>query len=340
MSSTAPANSGATPRIVITPGDPAGIGPDLAVMLAGRALPAAVAAIADPALLAERCAALGRRLRIVELDSAAAARATPAGVLQVVPVATAVPVRPGRADPRNAAYVLSCLDRALAACRSGDAAGMVTGPVNKAVINDGGVAFSGHTEYLAAALDAPLPVMLLVADTLRVALLTTHVPLRQVPDLVTRERVLQVTQILHRDLVSRFGLVAPRIALLGLNPHAGEGGHLGREELEVLAPAVAALRERGMDVHGPLPGDTAFNAGQRQSFDAFLACYHDQGLAPLKALSFGAAVNVTLGLPLLRTSVDHGTAFELAGSGRADPASLEAALELAITLAGRTSRAA
>ena len=335
MSSIATQNNPPTLRIALTPGEPAGIGPDLALALAQDSLPAAVVYFADPAVLAARAQALGVAVDIVELDEPQAATAQQGGIMQVVAVRCAADVRPGVLDVRNATYVLACLDRAVAACAEGALDALVTGPVQKSIINDAGRPFSGHTEYLAERLGAPLPVMMLVAGELRVVLLTTHVALRDVPDLVTSELIDSVATITARELRSRFGLADARLCLCGLNPHAGEHGHLGREEIDVIAPAVAKLRARGIAIDGPVPADTAFTREHRSNYAAIIALYHDQGLAALKAVSFGDAVNVTLGLPIVRTSVDHGTALALAGCGGADPGSLRKALELACTLAAR-----
>jgi 4-hydroxythreonine-4-phosphate dehydrogenase len=245
----------------------------------------------------------------------------------------AAPCQPGRLDPANAAYVLALLDRAIAGCKCGEFAGMVTAPVHKGIICDAGVPFSGHTEYLAEATGTSRVVMMLVGGGLRVALATTHLPLAEVPRALTQAVLTETLEILHRDLVARFGLARPRILVAGLNPHAGEGGHMGREEIEVIAPVLEALRARGMVLAGPLPADTLFVPHSLAQGDAVLAMYHDQGLPVLKHASFGGGVNVTLGLPIVRTSVDHGTALDLAGSGRADPGSLFAAVELATQLA-------
>lgn len=332
------------PRILLTAGEPAGIGPDLLVQLAGEDWPAELVAVADPELLRQRAAQLGRTLvlRLAELD--AAPQAHRAGTLRVLPQPLAAPAAAGRLDPRNARQVLACLDAAVTLCTDGRAAAMVTAPVHKAVINDAGIAFTGHTEYLAAATGAPLPVMLLVAPEarprpLRVALVTTHLPLRAVPDAIDGARINAVLDILDHDLRQRFGIPRPRILVSGLNPHAGEEGHLGREELSIIIPALDAARARGLAVEGPLPADTLFTPPPLARADAVLAMYHDQGLAVLKHVGFGSAVNVTLGLPLIRTSVDHGTALDLAGSGRADAGSLRAALRMAIDLAARNPAA-
>ncbi len=324
----------AVPRILITPGEPAGIGPDLVCAIAQQAWPAELVAIADAGLLRDRAAQLGLPLQLLPIDLAAAPRPLAAGQLGLLQTPLAIAAQPARLDARNAAYVLETLRRAANACLDGRAGALVTGPVQKSLINDAGIAFSGHTEFLAARCGGALPVMMLVAERLRVALLTTHLPLRAVADAVTGERLLATLTILDADLRGRFGIARPRILVCGLNPHAGESGHLGREEIEVMAPTLASARAAGIDARGPLPADTLFTPKYLDHADAVLAMYHDQGLPVLKYAGFGEAVNVTLGLPILRTSVDHGTALDLAGSGRADPGSLRAALALAIHLAG------
>lgn len=320
-------------RIALTPGEPAGIGPDLCVQLSRSPAPAARVVIADPELLQSRAERLGLALELREFDPAAPPEPDPPGRLTVLPVRLAAPVSPGRPDPANAPYVLDCLDRAVAACLAGDCAALVTGPVQKSVINAAGIAFSGHTEYLAERAGGGHPVMMLTCPGLRVALATTHLPLREVPDALTPARLEQVIRILDRDLRARYRIRAPRILVLGLNPHAGENGHLGREEIEVISPVLERLRAAGLRLEGPLPADTAFTPRRLEAADAVLAMYHDQGLPVLKHRGFGRAVNVTLGLPLIRTSVDHGTALDLAGTGRADPGSLRAALDEALVLA-------
>lgn len=328
-----------TARIVLTPGEPAGIGPDLAVALASRDWPFEIVAVADPDLLAARARALGATLAVEPWRGGARPAPSAAGRLRVAAVPLRVPARPGRLDPANAAYVLETLRRACEGCRSGEFAALVTAPVHKGVINDAGIPFSGHTEFLAALTGAPRPVMMLVAGTLRVALVTTHLPLRAVPDAITRDAVEETVRIVHGALAGEFGVAAPRIAVLGLNPHAGESGHLGTEERDVVEPALAALRAAGIAAAGPLPADSAFTRASLAGFDAVVAMYHDQGLPVLKHAGFGEAVNVTLGLPIVRTSVDHGTALELAGTGRADAGSLVAALGLAAELAARRAGA-
>ncbi len=321
------------PSIVVTSGEPAGIGPDLCVMLASHDLDARIAVLADPDLLAARANLLGRSIEITIVDDEAGAPPHRRGVLAVVPVHTRAEPVPGELDAANAPYVLELLRRGCDACLSGAADALVTAPVQKSVIARSGVQFSGHTEYLAERTGTPLPVMLLASDTLRVALATTHLPLAAVPAAITAERIERTCEIVHRDLRGRFGLASPRILVLGLNPHAGEQGTLGTEERDVIEPAVERLKRRGIEVLGPVSADTAFTPESLERCDVVLAMYHDQGLAPLKALAFGDVVNVTLGLPIIRTSVDHGTALALAGTGRARPGSLLAALRVGRELA-------
>ena len=324
----------AQPVFALTPGEPAGIGPDLCLLLAGQAQPHPLVAIASPALLGER--ALQRALN-VELIPVGPDQwpeeAAPAGSLYVWDTPLRAPVTAGQLDAANAAYVLETLTRAGQGCLAGDFAGMITAPVHKGVINDAGIAFSGHTEFLADLTGTEQVVMMLATRGLRVALVTTHLPLRDVAEAITAERLTRVTRILHADLRDKFGIAQPRILVCGLNPHAGEGGHLGREEIEVIEPTLEQLRAEGIDLIGPLPADTLFTPKHLEQCDAVLAMYHDQGLPVLKYKGFGAAVNVTLGLPIIRTSVDHGTALDLAGSGRIDSGSLAVALETAYQMA-------
>jgi len=322
-------------RLFLTPGEPAGIGPDLAVLVAQQRLPAQLVAVADPDLLRERARRLRRRLEIVPLAPDTPRAPHRPGRLWVVPAALHAPARPGTLNPANAPYVLETLERAVRLCREQPRSALVTGPVHKGVINDAGIAFSGHTEYLAALTATPLPVMMLATDRLRVALATTHLALRDVPAALTRERVTAVLRVLARDLAARFGIRRPRILVAGVNPHAGEGGYLGREEIEVLEPVLASLRAEGLRLTGPLPADTLFTPALLAQADAVLAMYHDQGLPVLKYAGFGKAVNVTLGLPIVRTSVDHGTALEIAGTAKADAGSLLAAIGMAAELAAR-----
>jgi 4-hydroxythreonine-4-phosphate dehydrogenase len=321
----------ALPAIALTVGEPAGIGPELCLAIAAQPWAARLVAVGPLEYLRDVAARVEPR---VTLRAVTAPDAHRAGELQVIDVPLAAPVTPGRPDPRNVPAVLEMLERAARGCLEHEFDAMVTAPVHKAVINEAGHPFSGHTEFLAG-LSGGTPVMLLAAGTLRVALATTHLPLAQVPAAITQQRVETVLRVLHSDLCARFGIVAPRILVAGLNPHAGEGGHLGNEEILVIRPVVERLRAEGLALAGPLPADTLFTPERLAGADAVLAMYHDQGLPVLKYAGFGRAVNITLGLPLLRTSVDHGTALDIAGTGRADPGSLIAALEQAIELAGR-----
>ena len=320
------------PRIVVTTGEPAGIGPDLALAAALRDWPCELVFAGDPGLLAARAAALSLKITIAEWGGDAAPAPHRAGTMAMLSLPLARPATPGRLDPANARYVLDLLDAAMDGCIEGHFAAMVTAPVQKSTINEAGIAFTGHTEYLAARSGAAWPVMLLVAGNLRVALATTHLPLAEVARHVTRESLERTLDVLDGGLRTRFRLPAPRILVCGLNPHAGEAGHLGREEIEVIGPVVAAARAHGMAVTGPVPADTAFTPASLARCDAVLAMYHDQGLPVLKHAGFGRAVNVTLGLPFCRTSVDHGTALDIAATGRAEPGSLFAAIELAMQL--------
>jgi 4-hydroxythreonine-4-phosphate dehydrogenase len=326
------------PRIILTSGEPAGIGPDLCIALAARSWPCDLIVAADRQLIEARARALHASVQISVVENLAARVPQQPGTLRVLHVPTNTPVMAGRLDKSNVRYVLNLLDTALDGCLRGDFDAMVTAPVQKSIINDAGVPFSGHTEYLAERSGAPLPVMMLVAGTLRVALATTHLPLSAVSAAITPERLEQVLRILDHDLRERFHIQNPCILVCGLNPHAGESGHLGREEIEVIAPAIAAARAQGLRLTGPAPADTAFTPHMLEHTDAVLAMFHDQGLPVLKYAGFGNAVNVTLGLPVIRTSVDHGTALDLAGAGSADPGSLIAALELALQMVGRSDQ--
>ena len=317
--------------LLITAGEPAGIGPELCVRLALEQ-PQHVL-VADSGLLQDTLESLNSDARLEPWLPGSDFEAAK-GVIYHRPVAISQVSKPGQLNPANARYVLDCLDVAADCIRAGQAAGMVTAPVHKGVINDAGITFSGHTEYLAALAGVPKVVMLLVADSLRVALATTHLPLSKVPQSIRPERLIETLRILAGDLERRFQLDRPSIAVLGLNPHAGEGGHLGREEIEVIAPVIEKLKREGLNLHGPLPADTTFVPKHVQHYDAVLAMYHDQGLPVLKYAGFGHAVNVTLGLPFVRTSVDHGTALDIAGRGQADPGSLFAAVELAGRMVG------
>ncbi len=316
-------------RLALTPGEPAGLGPDLCLRIALRDWGSELVAVADPRLLAERAATLGLAVALRPWDPAAAPSPHRAGTLKVLSVAElAVPVHPGRLDKANAAYVVKTLRAACDGCLTGLFDALVTGPVHKGVINDAGVPFSGHTELLAARCGAD-PVMMLATPGLRVALTTTHLPLSGVCQAITPEVLTRVLRTLDRDLRGRFGIPRPRILVCGLNPHAGEGGHLGREEIEIISPTLDLLRAEGLDLTGPVPADTAFVPPRLAQADVVLAMYHDQGLPVLKHLGFGRAVNLTLGLPIIRTSVDHGTALDLAGTGQGDTGSLEAAIAYA-----------
>ncbi|MDZ7750505.1 MAG: 4-hydroxythreonine-4-phosphate dehydrogenase PdxA [Gammaproteobacteria bacterium] len=320
--------------VVFTPGEPAGIGPDLALMMARDGSDVPWVAIADPDLMAARARRLDIPVEVLVHDAAEPPPPTRPGVLRVVPVPCPVPVVPGHLDPRNGAYVLETLAQAVDGCLAGDFAALVTGPVHKGNINESGVAFTGHTEFLAARCGVPQVVMMLVGGNLRVALVTTHLPLAEVPRHITPERLEAVVRILVAELGKRCRLPHPAVRVLGLNPHAGEGGHLGMEEIEVIEPVLNRLRAEGMRLEGPVPADTAFTPAGLADVDVVLAMYHDQGLPVLKHVGFGAAVNVTLGLPFVRTSVDHGTALALAGSGHIDDGSLKAAMALAASLSG------
>lgn len=320
------------PTIAITTGEPAGVGPEICAMLVRHVLPARIVLLGDRGLIESRARAAGVAAAFAAYDPS---RAPAAGALEVLQVPLRATSRAGRLDRANSAYVLQLLDRALSGCIDGEFAAMVTAPVHKGVINDAGIAFTGHTEYLAAKTHTPRVVMMLAGAGLRVALATTHLPLANVPAAITCSDLEATIRILHADLVRKFGIAQPRILVAGLNPHAGEGGHLGREEIEVIAPVLEKLRQEAIDLVGPLPADTLFTRGVLAGSDAQLAMYHDQGLAVLKYAAFEEGVNVTLGLPIVRTSVDHGTALDLAGTGRADPRSLYAAVDLAIDLAQR-----
>jgi 4-hydroxythreonine-4-phosphate dehydrogenase len=322
-----------TPRIVITSGEPAGIGPDACVNLAQRDWEAELVVAADTELLAATAESLGLPLTLERYDATRPVKPHRSGTFQVLHIPTRCPVVPGRLDVGNAAYVIEMLDRACDGCSNGEFAAMVTAPVQKSTLMDAGYRFSGHTEYLAERTRAALPVMLLINDQLRVALVTTHLALSDVPRAITRDRLRATLRIVNMDLERHFSLQPPRIAVLGLNPHAGEAGHLGREELDIIEPVIAELRAEGMNLQGPIPADTAFTPRFLKSVDAILAMYHDQGLPVIKHVGFGNAVNLTLGLPILRTSVDHGTALSLARTGKDDAGSLSAAVALAIDLA-------
>jgi len=316
------------PIIALTPGEPAGIGPEVAIAFAQQAPDCDLVLIADLAMLTARAAQLNLAFNARPWSG----RGNDIPAVYVLPIATSHPVKAGRLDPANSPYVIDCLRRAVQGCRRHEFDALVTGPVHKGVINDAGIPFTGHTEFLAAESGTAQVVMMLAAPGLRVALATTHLPLSEVSRAITREHLTGVLRILHADLRAKFGVSDPQILVCGLNPHAGEGGHLGREEIEVIEPVLAALRAEGFKLHGPVPADTAFIPASLVGVDAVLAMYHDQGLPVLKAHDFAHAINITLGLPFVRTSVDHGTALELAGSGRADASSLRAAVAAALNM--------
>ncbi len=333
------------PVIAVTSGEPAGIGPDICLRLAGRSGEARLVILGDRGLLAERAASLGLDIDFADfcpeipVDRSKPASAPARPVLEVLHLPLAVPAIPGQLNPANGAYVLALLDRALAGCQSGEFAAMATAPVHKGVINAAGVHFTGHTEYLAEHTGTPLVVMMLAGNTgrgpLRVALATTHLPLKEVPAAITVDTLEKTLRIVHTDLRRKYGIEQPRILVAGLNPHAGEGGYLGMEEIEVITPVLEKLRAEGLQLSGPYPADTMFTPPILAQGDAVLAMYHDQGLTALKYATFGQGINVTLGLPIIRTSVDHGTALDLAGSGRADPGSLYEAVAEATRMAAR-----
>ncbi|CNK11893.1 4-hydroxythreonine-4-phosphate dehydrogenase [Yersinia mollaretii] len=319
-------------RIVITPGEPAGVGPDLVVALAQQDWPVELVVCADPALLLARANQLNLPLQLREYQPDQPALAQQAATLTILPVRTAAEVTAGQLDVNNSHYVVETLAKACDGAISGEFAALVTGPVQKSIINDAGIPFIGHTEFFADRSHCPRVVMMLATEELRVALATTHLPLLAVPGAITQGSLHEVITILDSDLKTKFGIKQPQIYVCGLNPHAGEGGHMGHEEIDTIIPALDALRQQGVNLIGPLPADTLFQPKYLQHADAVLAMYHDQGLPVLKYQGFGRAVNITLGLPFIRTSVDHGTALELAATGSADVGSFITALNLAIKM--------
>ncbi|MEQ1620529.1 MAG: 4-hydroxythreonine-4-phosphate dehydrogenase PdxA [Methylococcales bacterium] len=329
-------SSSSVRRIALTPGEPGGIGPDLSLQLAQEALPCEVVTIASPHLLQQRAEQLGLSVQIKAFDASLPASPQTAGTMTVLPIELLEPVISGQLNVANSRYVLKSLTKAVKGCLDGLFDGMVTGPVHKGVINDAGFAFSGHTEFIAE-MTGGHPVMMLATPGLRVALVTTHLPLSDVSGAITHARLRAVINTLDRDLRIRFGIEKPAILVCGLNPHAGEGGHLGREEIEIIEPVLESFRKQGVNLIGPLPADTLFTPKYLESADAVLAMYHDQGLPVLKYKGFGQAVNITLGLPIVRTSVDHGTALDLAGTGRASISSLQYALQTALTMTSSTN---
>ena len=319
-------------RVVITPGEPAGIGPDLAIQLAQRDWPLELVVCADASLLTERAKLLGLPLTLLPYAPEQPAKPQRAGTLTLLPVALHAPVTPGELNVENGRYVVETLARACDGCLNGEFSALVTGPVHKGIINDAGIPFTGHTEFFEERSGAAKVVMMLATEELRVALATTHLPLKAVSDAITPDLLREVITILHDDLRNKFGLAEPHVLVCGLNPHAGEGGHMGTEEIDTIIPVLEEMRAKGMNLSGPLPADTLFQPKYLDHADAVLAMYHDQGLPVLKYQGFGRGVNITLGLPFIRTSVDHGTALELAGLGKADVGSFITALNLAIKM--------
>lgn len=319
-------------RVVITPGEPAGVGPDLVIALAQQAWPAELVVCADPALLLERAALLQLPLTLREYQPDIPAQQQAEKTLTILPIKLHSKALPGQLDVNNGAYVVETLARACDGCLRGEFAALITGPVHKGIINDAGVPFTGHTEFFAERSHRDRVVMMLATEELRVALATTHLPLLDVPAAITPQTLTEVITILNHDLRTKFGIDEPQIYVCGLNPHAGEGGHMGREEIDVIIPTLESLRQQGIHLIGPLPADTLFQPKYLEHADAVLAMYHDQGLPVLKYQGFGRAVNITLGLPFIRTSVDHGTALDLAATGIADVGSFRTALNLAIKM--------
>ncbi|WP_272536545.1 MULTISPECIES: 4-hydroxythreonine-4-phosphate dehydrogenase PdxA [unclassified Providencia] len=323
--------------IVITPGEPAGVGPDLLIQLAQQQWPVELVACADPDLLLQRAKALNLPLTLTEYSPNSINEVQPAGHLSVLPVHLATPAKAGVLNVDNGQYVVESLAKACDGCLNGEFSALVTGPVHKGIINDAGMSFSGHTEFFAQRSGCERVVMMLATEELRVALATTHLPLKDVSAAITQQSLHEVITILHHDLQTKFGIKKPAIYVCGLNPHAGEGGHMGTEEIDTIEPALESLRTKGINLIGPLPADTLFQAKYLDHADAVLAMYHDQGLPVLKYQGFGRAVNITLGLPFIRTSVDHGTALELAGTGHADAGSFITALKLAIQMTSKNT---
>lgn len=320
-------------RLAVTPGEPAGIGPELLIQAVQQGCDHELVAFADPDLLQQRANLLRLPLKLKIFDPHRSPTPLLPGELHIKPITLSKPSFPGILDVDNANYVLACLDAAIDVCKDTQCAGLITGPVQKSIINDAGIAFSGHTEYLAQKTSTDTVVMMLATEKMRVALATTHLPLRKVSDAISSDLLHKVIKILSNDLKTKFALEQPKILVCGLNPHAGEGGHLGSEETEIISPAINYFKTQGLDLIGPLPADTLFTEKHLKSADAILAMYHDQGLPVLKHSGFGRAANITLGLPIIRTSVDHGTALDLAGKGIADCGSFEVAISMATQMA-------
>lgn len=320
------------PRILLTSGEPAGVGPDVLIQAIQQDWPADIIAIGDPELFASRARLLGLNLEVVECDLTADKAAHKSGHLRVFPIKLEADVIPGQLEMANSAYVIDTLHTAANACLYGQADAIATAPVQKSIINQAGIDFSGHTEFFAEISSTPQTVMMFVIDNIRAALVTTHMPLLDVSKHITREKLVSVMKVLHSDLIKYFDIKDPTILVTGLNPHAGESGHLGTEEVEIISPILAELREQGVKVAGPVPADTAFLPDVIKQHDAILGMYHDQVLPVIKHIGFDKAVNVTLGLPFIRTSVDHGTALDIAGTGKSNPGSMIAAIQLAIEM--------
>lgn len=320
------------PRILITPGEPAGVGPDIVVQLAQHAWPAELVVITDPEMLLARAKQLDLPLTLSEASLTKSTIAHVPNTLKVIPLKLSVPSVPGKLNVANASFVMECLSLATDLCLKNKANALVTGPVQKSVMNEAGIAFTGHTEFLATRCQVSDVVMLFVVDSLKVALVTTHLALSQVPTAITQKKIIKTTRLLNDGLKNTFNISDPLILVAGLNPHAGEDGHLGREEIDIIEPAIALLREENINIMGPLPADTLFTQKHLSTADAVLAMYHDQALPVVKNLGFDRAVNITLGLPIIRTSVDHGTALDIAGSKNANVGSMQEAIKLAITL--------
>ncbi|QGG09608.1 4-hydroxythreonine-4-phosphate dehydrogenase PdxA [Enterobacter cancerogenus] len=319
-------------RVVITPGEPAGIGPDLVVQLAQHSWPVELVVCADATLLQDRAKLLGLPLQLLPYDAGQQPSPQKAGTLTLLSVPLRTPVVPGQLSTENGHYVVDTLARACDGCINGEFAALITGPVHKGVINEAGIPFTGHTEFFEERSHSPKVVMMLATEAMRVALVTTHLPIKAIPDAITPELLREIIAILHHDLQTKFGIAQPHVLVCGLNPHAGEGGHMGTEEIDTIIPVLEEMRAQGMNLSGPLPADTLFQPKYLDNADAVLAMYHDQGLPVLKYQGFGRGVNITLGLPFIRTSVDHGTALDLAGQGKADVGSFITALNLAIKM--------
>ena len=325
-------------RIAVTPGEPAGIGPDLVISVVQQDWPVQLVVVASLEMMQARANQLGVDIEFYQYDASQPARAHKANTMTILPVALAETCKAGELNAANGQYVVETLRVASDKNINGEFDAVVTGPVHKGLINQAGIAFSGHTEYFAYQANCSDVVMMLATEGLRVALVTTHIPLAYVSKAITYERLQKVTQILHHDLIEKFGISSPKIYVCGINPHAGEGGHLGKEEIEVMNPALDELRAQGMNLIGPLPADTIFHQKYLDDADAILTMYHDQGLPVLKYKGFGNSVNITLGLPFIRTSVDHGTAIELAGTNKADPGSFMQAIATAVELTQNQSK--